>query len=192
MNNQRRSVSVFLVLFCVLAVGAALLLSSSASAQSSRAWTSAGSTGTVDEDSTAIAQVRNFTVTLNPGATGSVHVRYNITAVDGITRFCPATTSQIRVRFRNGDNTGATAKTSFDIHSTNITAGGNNIVYSFDSNAKGNGGSFTTFTDSAAALTFDFSTNVYWIEATITRSDPNQFADLGSIQIFETAGGACP
>src|SRR6267142_2524509 len=103
MNNQRRSVSVFLVLFCALAVGAALLLSSSASAQSSRAWTSAGSTGTVDEDSTAITQV------------------------DGISRFCPATTSQVRVRFRNGDNSGATAKTSFDIHSSNITGGGNNI-----------------------------------------------------------------
>jgi hypothetical protein len=192
MNNQRRSVSVFLVLFCALAVGAALLLSSSASAQSSRAWTSAGSTGTVDEDSTAIAQVRNFTVTLQPGTTGSVHVRYNITPVDGISRFCPATTSQVRVRFRNGDNTGATAKTSFDIHSTNITAGGNNIVYSFDSNAKGNGGSFTTFTDSAAPLTFDFSANIYWIEATIFRNNVNQFADLGSIQIFETAGTACP
>ena len=158
----------------------------------SRAWTSAGSTGTVDEDSAAIVQLRNFTVTFLTGAMGAIHVRYNITSTTGISAFCPATTSTVKVRFRNSDNSGATAKVAFDIRRSNVLSGGNTVVYSFDSNGKGNGLSFTTFNDSAAALDFDFSTNVYWIEATLTRNDINQLADLGSIQIWESAGTACP
>ena len=143
-----------LILFFSVAVSSVLMLNPRASAQSARAWTAAGSTGTIDEDSTSISQVRNFTVTLLSGATGSVHVRYNITPTAGISSFCPAITSQVRVRFRNSDNAGTTAKVSFDIHSTGIGAGGDNILYSFDSNAKGLGGSFTTFTDSAASICY--------------------------------------
>jgi hypothetical protein len=82
-------------------------------------------------------------------------------------------------------------KVSFDIHYTNITAGGNNIIYSFDSNGRGNAAAFTTATDTAP-IDFDFGTNIYWIEATLFRSDPNALADLGSIQIWEGAGTACP
>jgi hypothetical protein len=156
-----------------------------------RAWTSASSTGTVDEDSTAIVQLRNFTVTLLPGATGSVHVRYNITPTTGISSFCPATQSTVKVRFRNSDNTGVTAKVSFEIHFTNVLSGGNTVLLSFNSNGIGAGLSFTTAT-LAPAIDFDFSTNVYWIEATVFRSDPNQQADLGSIQIWESAGSLCP
>ncbi len=162
------------------------------SAAQNRAWTSSGSTGTVDEDSAAIAQLKNFTVTFLPLAAGSINVRYNITPTTGISSFCPATTSTVKVRFRNSDNAGTTARVSFEIHATNVASGGNNIIYSFDSNGKGSGLSFTTFTDSAAAIDFDFSTKVYWIEATIFRNDLNQLADLGAIQIWESAGTFCP
>jgi len=156
-----------------------------------RPFTLASSVGTVDEDSAAIVQLRNFTATLLPMTTGSVHVRYNITAVDDISRFCPATQSVIRVRFRNTDNSGTLAQVSFDIHSTNITSGGNNILYSFSSNGRGTGATFTTATDSGA-VDFDFANNIYWIEATVFRSDPNALADLGSIQIWEATGTPCP
>jgi hypothetical protein len=156
-----------------------------------RPFTLASSVGTVDEDSTAIVQLRNFTVTLLPAATGSVHIRYNITAVDDISSFCPASQSVVRVRFRNNDNSGATAQVSFDIHQTNITSGGNNIIYSFNSNGRGAGTSFTTATDSPT-IDFDFANNSYWIEATIFRSNTGQVADLGSIQIWEAGGTACP
>ena len=156
-----------------------------------RPFTLAASVGTVDEDSTTIVQLRNFTATLLTGATGSVHVRYNITSVNDISRFCPATLSVVRVRFRNSDNTGVTAKVSFEIHSTNVNTGGNNIIYTFSSNNRGNGASFTTASDSPA-IDFDFANNIYWIEATIFRSDASQFADLGSVQIWEAGGTACP
>ncbi len=161
------------------------------SAAQDRAWTSAGSTGTVDEDSTSIVQLRNFTVSLLPGATGSVHIRYNITPTAGISSFCPATQSTVKVRYRNSDTTGTNTKVFVELHSTNINSGGNINVYTFVSNGLPAGSSFVT--DSATpAIDFDFSTNVYWIEATIFRNDPNLFADLGSIQIWESAGTPCP
>lgn len=156
-----------------------------------RPFTLATSVGTVDEDSTAIVQLRNFTVTLLPAVTGTVKVRYSITAVDSIARFCPATQSVVRVRYRNTDTTGVGAQVSFEIHSTNITAGGNIILYAFSSNGRSGSAAFTTASDSPA-IDFDFANNVYWIEATILRSDPNALSDLGSIQIWEAGGPACP
>jgi hypothetical protein len=156
-----------------------------------RPWTAAGSTGTVDEDSAALVQLKNFTVTFVPGSTGTVTARYNITATDGVSAFCPANQSVIRVRFRNSDNTGTTAKVNFEIHSSSVSAGGNTTIFSFNSNGIGNGLSFTTATFTTVN-DFDFANNIYWIEATVFRSDANQFSDLGSIQIWEAAGTPCP
>ena len=175
--------------------GKAIVTSPSATtvvtAAQTRAWTSAASTGTMDEASAAIAQLKNFTVTLLPGATGTVQIRYNITAVDGINSFCPASQSTIRVRFRNHDITGALSQVSFEIHATDLNTGGNTIIYSFDSNGKSVGSAFVTVTD-FPAIDFDFTTKAYWIEATVSRSNSALFADLGTIQIWESAGVACP
>lgn len=174
-----------------LIVGTAGMLSSTAMGQANRSWTTAGADGTVDDDSIAIAQLKNFAVTLNPGATGTVRIRYNITAVDGMNQYCPATTSTVKVRFRNSDNTGATAKVSFDIKYTNILTGGSTVLSHFDSNGIGAGVGFTTFTG-LAPIDFDFAQNVYWIDATVFRNNAAQFADIGAIQIWESAGTPCP
>jgi hypothetical protein len=156
-----------------------------------RSWTSAGSTGTIDEDSQAIASVTNFVVGLLPNTTGTVTVRYNITATRGISSFCPATQSVVSVRFRNSDNSGTFAKVTFQIHSSSVATGGNNTIFTFSSNGIGAGSSFTTATFTPA-IDFDFANNIYWIEATVFRGDPNQFANLGSIEIFESVGTPCP
>jgi DUF4097 and DUF4098 domain-containing protein YvlB len=79
----------------------------------------------------------------------------------------------------------------FDIRRTNITSGGNNVIFSFNSNNLGAGNAFTTVT-SLPSIDFDFSNYIYWIEATLFRDDPALFADLGSIEIFENAGTPCP
>lgn len=156
-----------------------------------RPFTLASSAATIDEDSTAIVQLKNFSVTLLPLATGSVHVRYNITAVDGASSFCPATQSVVRVRYRNSDNGGTLGQVSFDIHTSSIASGGNNIIYTFTSNGRGGSASFTTVTD-LPAIDFDFATRIYWIEATVFKSDASALSDLGSIQIWESAGAVCP
>ena len=156
-----------------------------------RAWTTAGSTGQHDEDSAAIVRYNSFGVNIANGQTGAVHMRYNITAVQGVASLCPATLSVIRTRFRNSDNNGSTARLTYEIHTSNINSGGNTIIYTFDSNGRGSGQAFKTAVDTAA-IDFNFNTNMYWIEATIFRSNATEFSDLGSIQIWEAAGTPCP
>jgi hypothetical protein len=156
-----------------------------------RAWTTAGATGAVDEDSLALARFNLFGVNIANGQTGAVHMRYNITATEGIAHLCPATTSTIRTRFRNSDTSGTIARMTYEIRTSSISAGGNTVVYTFDSNGRGGGSGFKTAIEQVA-LDFNFATNMYWIEATIFRSDPNTFSDLGTIQLWETAGTPCP
>jgi hypothetical protein len=178
------------VALIALIAGAVGVFTTTAKAQG-RFWTAAGSTGTIDDDSLAIAQFKNFAVTLQPGVNGTARVRYNITAVDGMNQFCPATTSIIKTRFRNSDNNGNTARVRYDLKVTNVLSGGSTVLYSFDSNTIGAGTAFTTAT-ATPAIDFDFSQNVYWIDATIFRSVSSEFADIGSIQIWESAGTPCP
>jgi hypothetical protein len=156
-----------------------------------RPWTTAGSTGQVDEDSLALVRFNSFGVNLVNGSTGSVHIRYNITATEGIAKLCPANLSVIRTRFRNSDNGGTTARLTYEIRTSSITAGGNTVIYTFDSNGKGSGSGFKSVTESQP-IDFNFATNMYWIEATMFRSIASEFSDLGTIQIWEAAGTTCP
>jgi len=156
------------------------------------AWTSASSAATLDEDSAGKVIYQDFTARLKTGVVGTATIRYNITATDGVAAYCPATQSVVNVRFRNSDNTGVHAQVKFEIHRTNITAGGNDIIFSFNSNGLGAGTGFTT-ASIAPNIDFDFSKYVYWIEGTITRDQASQFADLGSIDIYELDGTTlCP
>ena len=187
------SAALWTVAAIALIAGTAGILSPKALGQAAnRSWTAAGASGTVDDDSTGIAQFKNFAVTLQPGANGTARIRYNITAVDGMNSFCPATASTFKLRFRNSDTGGTTARILLDIKVTNVLSGGSTGLYHFDSNGKGAGTAFTTFTDTAVPIDFDFAQNVYWIDATITRSVATEFSDIGSIQIFESAGTPCP
>ena len=99
-----------------------------------RAWTLAGSSGQHDEDSAGIVRYNSFGVNIANGQTGSVHIRYNMTAVEGLSRLCPATLSTIRTRFRNSDTGGSSARLTYEIHTSSISGGGNTILYTFDSN----------------------------------------------------------
>jgi len=154
-------------------------------------WSSAGATATADEDSLNKVSFDDFAAQLKDGLTGTATVRYNITAVRGVSNFCPATQSVVNVRFRNTDNSGTHSQVRFEIHRTHILNGGNDIIYSFNSNGLGAGMAFTT-TSSAPSIDFDFSNYIHWIEGTIFRDQITQFADLGSIEIYESAGTPCP
>lgn len=162
-----------------------------------RAWTTAGSTGTVDEGSLAIAQADNFTTTFLPGSTGTITVRYNVTAVDGTTSFCPATFSMMRMYYRNsGDITPTTpAEYSWTLHSSNLMTGGDTIMVSFSSRISAsfnNGPNFLTVTGTLGSVDFDFANNIYWFDVKIFRNSPAMFSDIGSLQIWESAGTPCP
>ena len=156
-----------------------------------RPWTTAGSTGQHDEDSSGIVRYNSFGVNIANGQTGSVHIRYNITAVEGVSRLCPANLSVIRTRFRNSDPNGVTARLTYEIRTSSIGGGGNTVIYTFDSNNRGGGNAFRTTTETMP-IDFNFATNMYWIEATIFRAQATDFSDLGTIQIWEAAGTPCP
>jgi len=186
------STAVLAIAAIALVAGAVGLVSTrTANAQAGKSWTAAGATGTIDDDSLTIAQFKNFAVTLNAGATGTVRVRYNITAVDGMNQYCPASSSTIKTRFRNSDNAGGVARLRYELKVTNVLSGGSTTLYTFDSNGISAGSSFTTAT-ATPAIDFDWAQNVYWIDATLFRSSAAEFCDLGAIQIWENAGSACP
>jgi hypothetical protein len=189
---EHKSIRSALKAVALMTLGLVLMLAAStANAQGIRPWTSAGSTGTVDEDSQTLVSLNAFAVSHANGQSGSVHVRYNISATDNVSFFCPATQSVVKVRFRNSDNSGTTARLTFEIHSTNIATGGNTIDFSFNSDGIGAGNAYTSATFTPA-LDFDFANRIYWVEATLFRSDTIQLVGLGSIQIYENAGAACP
>src|SRR5262249_35462504 len=156
-----------------------------------KAWNSAGSAGVIDEDSVGKIAFQDFATRFISGQVGTGTVRYNITATKGISAFCPATTSAVNIQFRTSDTTGAHPQVKFDIHRTNILTGGNDVIFSFNSNGFPASPSFqaASFTP---GIDFDFRNYIYWIEATVFRDDPAQFAELGGIQIYESAGSACP
>lgn len=158
-------------------------------------WSTAGSTGTIDEDSTAIASLANFTVGFDPAgaATGTINIRYNVTAVGGLDRFCPATQSSLAVRFRDSDGPGTAVQVLVTIRRTSVSTGGNEVIATFDSNSSGFGADTAFHTGVVTfAKDFDFSDNVYWAEAQITRGSAASLANLGSIGVTETSGTPCP
>jgi HYR domain len=156
-----------------------------------RYWSTIGSGGTADEDSIANLRYDDFGVRLKDGVTGTATIRYNITANYGISAFCPATQSVVYTRFRNSDDSGGHARVKFEVHRTNILSGGNDVIYTFSSDGVGAGNTFTSVSQSPT-IDFDFSNYIYWIEATLFRDQAGQFADLGSIEIFESEGTPCP
>jgi hypothetical protein len=162
-----------------------------------RAWTTAGSTGTLDESSLAIAQADNFTTTFLPGTTGTITARYNITAVDGTTSFCPGTFAMVRMRYRNsGDTTTTTpAEYSWILHSSNITTGGDTTMVTYSSRLSASfndGANFLTVTGTIGSVDFDFANNIYWLDVKIFRNNAAAFSDIGSFQFWESAGTPCP
>jgi hypothetical protein len=194
--NKRLRRRVALPAMHMIAIGLLLqpLNMSAAKAQGSPAkWTMVGSAGTVDEDSLGIVDLRNFTVGLADTKTGTVTVRYDITAVRGLT-CTPVTDYVVTVRYRDSDGLGTTAQVKFDIRSTDSGVGGNRIEFTFDSNIfPSTGSAFQSIGISAVITPFDFANRAYWIEAQISRSDPSAFANLGSIGIFGRNGGVpCP
>jgi len=156
-----------------------------------RYWSTTGSSGTADEDTIANVRYDDFGARLKDGVTGTATIRYNITANYGISAFCPATQSVVYTRFRNSDDSGTHARVKFEVHRTSILAGGNDIIYTFSSDGLGAGNVFTSAVQSPL-IDFDFSNYVYWVEATLFRDQASQFADLGSIEIFESEGTPCP
>jgi hypothetical protein len=191
MNKKLRRRVAWPAMF-MMAVGLLIqpLYVSVAKAQGSPArWTTVGSGGTVDEDSVGIVDLNNFTVGLKAGLTGTVTIRYPITATRGLT-CTPVTDYVVVLRYRDSDGSGTTARVFFTIRSTDSSIGGNRVEFTFDSNIfPATGSSFTSIGISALITPLDFANRVYWLEAQVSRIDAAAFANLGSVAFFGRNGG---
>jgi hypothetical protein len=176
-----------------LPVNGTQLRVSTTSCLANRPWTALGSTGTIDEDSLASSSVSNFVLGFSPGSTGTVTARYNITPTHDLARFCPATSSHIAIRFRDEDDVGGAEQVILTVHQSNIASGGNNTIFTFDSNVSAQplGAAFQTFS-ADPAIDFDFNSNIYWVEVQVIRSTATGFVNFASVQISESDGTACP
>jgi len=151
-----------------------------------------GSSGNVDEDSTGIVAFNNFVVGVRDGSTGTVNLRYNLPVTGNLSTIGSAFRA-FKIRYRESDGPGTSARVLLTVHSSDINTGGNAIVFTFDSNAEpSTGNAFVTVTkcDNSSATDFDFSTKGYWIEVSVTRSDSADLVQLGHLQIFKT--NTCP
>lgn len=163
-----------------------------------------GSTGQLDETNVALADFRNFEVGFRNSptrVTGSFMARYNVTAVKDAFRTTAMATNnyQLRIRYRDTDGMGANARVQLRFFRASVFngSGGGEQIAAFDSNM------FTSPPAEifqARTVTFcptvpnklDFGNYVYWIEATLTRSDPNLLANFGSLQFTETETPCTP
>lgn len=163
-----------------------------------------GSTGQLDETGFALADFRNFEVGFKATPTravGSFMARYNITAVKDAFRTVGAARNQIqiKVRFRDSDGAGNGSRVVIMLYRAGIDtgSGGGEVLATFDSNTVPAPTTqvFQTVTANICppnqAAKFDFGNYVYWVEANLTRTDPNTFANFGSLQLTETET-ACP
>lgn len=163
-----------------------------------------GSTGQLDETGFALADFRNFEVGFKNTPTavvGTFMVRYNITAVKDAFRTVGAARNQIqaKIRFRDTDGAGTSSRVIVTLYRAGINtgSGGGEVVAAFDSNTvpAPSAQVFQTVTANVCpaneAAKFDFGNYVYWAEVTLSRTNPNTFANFGSLQLTETET-ACP
>jgi hypothetical protein len=163
-----------------------------------------GSTGQLDESSTALADFRNFELGFRntaPTTTGTITARYNITAVkDAVRTVAPATNNyQFRIRFRDDDGPANNARVVAILARAGVQTGSNGgeALVAFDSNALPAipAQIFRTATGTVCFSVpnkLDFGNYVYWLDVTISRTNPNLNANFGSAQITESETPCTP
>jgi hypothetical protein len=151
-----------------------------------------GSTGTVDEDSTGLVFLNSFAVGVKDNSPGTVNLRYNLPVTPNLS----STGSMFRafkIRYRESDGPGTSARILLVIRRSDIATGGNTAVFTFDSNNEAStGNAFVTLTkcDNTPDTDFDFTNNGYWVEVSITRSTNADLVQFGHLQIYKT--NTCP
>src|SRR5688572_6439060 len=129
-------------------------------------WTTVGSAGTVDEADvaefeTAGSQVRILDTAALPA---SVVIRYNVVAVNGVSGG-----NRVGMGARYRDN-GNGARVLTVLRRVNLMTGVTTPMLTIDSNAFPTSSTFQVQSVAACALFFDFSSNAYFVETTLTKS----------------------
>lgn len=170
------------------------VLTSPASAQSSKRWTTVASAGVVDNDDLdevslgtgGVAQLNT-----GPAPNAVATIRYNVVATDGI--FDALGDPGMRVRYM--DN-GPQAQVVVSLYRVNLTTGAYTKLLEFDSNDPSNSNGIFFYTETTANCAgvnfdFDFTIHAYYVEAKLIRSSSLGLAKLASIQLFTHQNPAC-
>jgi hypothetical protein len=139
-------------------------------------WTAVASTGTVDEADAGIVSLSSGTATVT--AVGTLDIRYNVVAVDGV--FSPGDGIQMAVRFL--DN-GVSARVKLTLYQYNIASGVGTPILTFDSDGFPAAGGYQ---DQTIALCgppwLDFVNNAYYVQASVSKTAAGGSAGLAIIQ----------
>lgn len=193
----------------ILLAACLLLFPLVASAQildSDKPWTTAGSTGTLDEKSEgkvffdrAVVQ-KGQALVIGPAARevrsegeadvlDSAVIRYNVTAVDGV---MGGDSIGMAIRFRDE---GKSARVVADLIEVNLATGTEVTLLTFDSNdpsvpVLGGYHVHDVFACNIRKQPFDFTKNAYYIEVTLTTSLIAESSAAG-VEIIQLHGTTC-
>ncbi|HJU54022.1 MAG TPA: hypothetical protein VJ715_05605 [Pyrinomonadaceae bacterium] len=152
-----------------------------------------GAAGAVDESSASIVDMDNAGgASVRSGSTGTVVIRFNLPVTPNLSALGSAQ-SVFKVRFRDSDGAGATARVRVFFHHTNIDTGVDSAPVIFDSNTQAaTAGNFSTatvcFPTSGSSLSF--ATQSSWFEIQVTKSDAAALANFLQLQFYRDV--ECP
>lgn len=144
-------------------------------------WTTAASTGTIDEDDISIYETNGANIYLKRSSPvpSSMYVRYNIVAVDSLTE---DNFQEMTVLYKDNSNS---ARVVVKLRETNMTDGTTKTRMTFDSNKYPQSSSYQkqTISVNGAWFGYDFANNVYYLEATISKTSSSGSPVLVGIQL---------
>ena len=168
--------------FSIVLMLIASALATSAQAQDTKSWATAGSTGTADKVdlnkivySNGIVSFPEIVGTQLPAGraaklqlqTVQAVIRYNVTAADGL--FFDSGRLCMVVRFRDDGNR---ARVFLRLLRLSVSDGTSATLLTFDSNSFSPQQDFQTNSVGTNRVPFDFSQNAYYVEATLTKQQP--------------------
>ena len=151
-------------------------------------WTSVGSAGTVDEDSKGIVVFGGppesaAVVSVDPAKTGTVSIRYNVVAVDGV---FGGDNYAMAVRYRD---TGSSSRVIARLKQSNLTTGTVTTLLTFDSNSFASSiGYQTRSIASPCSSILNFSDNAYFIDVDINK---NSYSDSPALAMLKVGMRLC-
>lgn len=129
-------------------------------------WTTVGSAGTVDESDTGIVSLgspNSAIVCLRDTSTGTLNIRYNVTAVNGLF----GGGARLTVRFSDD---GANAQVIVRLKRCDIDNGNITTMLTFDSNLYAASDHFQVQDIYDCGLSFDFSRYAYYMDVQLIKS----------------------
>ncbi|UFP94837.1 hypothetical protein [Gloeobacter morelensis] len=150
-------------------------------------WTAAGSTGVADEEDLQLVSANEGRIEVAGSVAGpaTLNLRYNIVALDELVNLDNTSYTRLTARFRdNGNN----ARVELRLKSYNLATGVTSTLANFDSNAHPANSNYQQQGLCIPPATLDFSQNVYFIDALLTKSSSSGTPSLGAIKFGLESG----